>query len=270
MKKLTFLFILLCCGGNAFSQYEVPSNVKLSKFHVLDSAYLKFTYRFTYVQDSLKADSTRKVDVQSLLVGKNVSKYFSQKYLAYCQKCEAKVYERIESGTCGFEIYKNHQDKKMTITDLGTYLASPRNMLYEEEIPNLKWEIKNDTLTVLSYTCQKAITTFRGRVYEAWFSADIPINNGPWKFGGLPGLILKINDMKQDFIFECIGVENLKKMEPVRYYDLTYNKVNRKNLDKLYQRYLDDSAFYILSNDLPLSTSQNHSPKKPYNPIELE
>jgi len=44
----------------------------------------------------------------------------------------------------------------------------------------------DDTLTVAGYVCQKATCLFRGRDYTAWFSNDIPISNGPWKFGGFP------------------------------------------------------------------------------------
>jgi GLPGLI family protein len=275
MKKLFLIIALLFSAGNAFSQYypEGPTFVKLDKFHTLDSAYLKCTYRFTHVQDSLNAGTTRKVDVQTLLVGKNVSKYFSQYMVDYCMRAmKMKTgYGRIEEGACGFEIYKNYPDKKMTVTDLGGWFDDNGNVLYEEETPNLKWEIKSDTLTILSYTCQKATTTFRGRAYEAWFSTDIPTNNGPWKFGGLPGLILKVSDQKQSFVFECIGMEKLKKTEPIKFYDLRYTKVSRKGLDKLYRRFLDDAIGYIIVNTrIGNQFGTEHSPKLPYNPIELE
>lgn len=70
--------------------------------------------------------------------------------------------------------------------------------------------IKSDVL----YTCVKATAKFRGRTYEAWFASDIPIFNGPWKFGGLPGLILSLTDSKNEYHFECIGIENLKNRNP--------------------------------------------------------
>ena len=44
----------------------------------------------------------------------------------------------------------------------------------------------------MGYKCQEAVGKFRGRNYKAYFLKDIPISNGPFKFDGLPGLILKV------------------------------------------------------------------------------
>ncbi|MDR2651853.1 MAG: hypothetical protein LBC68_06010 [Prevotellaceae bacterium] len=44
----------------------------------------------------------------------------------------------------------------------------------------------------------------RQRFYRMVYS-DIPIDNGPWKFGGLPGMKVYDNDKK--FVFECIGIQ---------------------------------------------------------------
>jgi GLPGLI family protein len=139
----------------------------------------------------------------------------------------------------------------------------------------MKWEIKKDTATILSYSCQKAVTEFRGRTWEAWFTSEIPINNGPWKFGGLPGLIMKVSDSQQYFVFECTGIENLKEREPIKFYDLKYAEITRKNLDKLYRRYYNDGAAYNITIGIyPIDDSGHvitHSRKKsPYNPMELK
>lgn len=274
MKKLILLIALLVTAGNAFSQYYPmgPRPVKFKKFQVLDSAYMKCTYKFTFVQDSLNTDKTRKEDVQTLLVGNSVSKYFSQNLVDYSMYVMEKGFgPNNETGTCGFEVYKNYSENKITVTDLGGWLNESGSVLYEDKISKLKWEIKNDTATILTYKCQRAILTFRGREYEAWFATDIPINNGPWKLGGLPGLILKVGDKKQNFVFECIGIEQLKKKEPIKFYDLGYAKMSRKDLDKLYRRFLDDAWGYInYTNPNLAGQGSAHSPKLPYNPIELE
>src|SRR5690606_34206944 len=54
-----------------------------------------------------------------------------------------------------------------------------------------------------------------GRIYTAWFTQDIPINEGPYKFYGLPGMILKIEDTEKLFQFEAIGLEKLENAEIV-------------------------------------------------------
>ncbi|MDL2257347.1 GLPGLI family protein, partial [Bacteroidales bacterium OttesenSCG-928-I14] len=97
----------------------------------------------------------------------------------------------------------------MTVTDIASILQE--NYIYEEELPIFNWVIFNETQSILSYDCQKATTSFRGRDYIAWFAPAIPISNGPWKFGGLPGLILKLCDTKEEFVFECNGLEQLNE-----------------------------------------------------------
>lgn len=285
MKKQTLIILFLFFSvENVFSQYEVPFYASMNKYNVIDSAYLKCTYRFTYARDTLNIDKSKKVDIQTLLIGNKISKYFSQNMVDYCLYIDNILKKKVDSypmnkeyGTCGYEIYKNYPDKKMTVTDLATKVGG--SFEYEEGLPIQKWEIKTDTSTVLSYLCQKAITTFRGRQYEAWFAIDIPVNNGPWKFGGLPGMILKLSDKKQYFVFECIGIEKLRKMEPIKFYNQKYIRITRLNLSKLYKRYHEDSAAFVLSN-FNMKTvlvypdgkpkEVKHLPKMPYNPMELE
>lgn len=63
----------------------------------------------------------------------------------------------------------------------------------KDTISQLAWKIQDgENLKIGEYTCTKAVLTFRGRNYEAYFTQEIPIPAGPWKFKGLPGLILFI------------------------------------------------------------------------------
>ncbi len=58
---------------------------------------------------------------------------------------------------------------------------------YAQEVPALSWNfIADTTKTIIGYECQLAITQFAGRKYSAWFSTEIPLPYGPYKFGGLP------------------------------------------------------------------------------------
>ena len=64
------------------------------------------------------------------------------------------------------------------------------NSYYTEPWPLMTWTLGTEHQTIIGYDCQKATCHWRGRDYEAWFTAAIPVKAGPWKFGGLPGLIL--------------------------------------------------------------------------------
>jgi len=128
-----------------------------------------------------------------------------------------------------------------------------------------------DTLTVAGYLCQKATCRFRGRNYTAWFAMDIPIQNGPWKFGGLPGLILKAYDSDKLYVFECVKIENFKKKYPIKtHHYRRLEKTNRQKLHKFVEKIYGD--FYNVANWTV--TDGNGNPKSwkkiPYNPLELE
>lgn len=69
----------------------------------------------------------------------------------------------------------------------------------KDSINVMKWELRNDTSFILSEKCLSAKTTFRGRSYIAYYSPKYKTDEGPWKFGGLPGLILSIKS-EDDFI----------------------------------------------------------------------
>lgn len=71
----------------------------------------------------------------------------------------------------------------------------------------MEWEIFKEYKTIKGYECQKAATTFAGREYAAWFTKEIPISDGPYKFRGLPGLILEIQDTRKQYVFEFVGLE---------------------------------------------------------------
>ncbi len=70
----------------------------------------------------------------------------------------------------------------------------------------LRWEVLPEFSNILQYKVQKAVTNFGGRKWFAWFTPDIPIPDGPYKFRGLPGLILKVEDSKNYHIITMTSI----------------------------------------------------------------
>lgn len=67
------------------------------------------------------------------------------------------------------------------------------NYRIKEALPELDWKIDwNSHKKINQFNCQKATASFRGRTYTAWFTISIPVPHGPWKLGGLPGLMLEV------------------------------------------------------------------------------
>jgi GLPGLI family protein len=81
---------------------------------------------------------------------------------------------------------------------------------YRDSLHNQLWTITDSTKQIAEYTCRSATAFFRGRHYTCWFTPEIPLSNGPWKFGGLPGLILEVYDdeRKVQFLFQSLKYTN--------------------------------------------------------------
>ncbi|QPH39205.1 GLPGLI family protein [Pedobacter endophyticus] len=97
--------------------------------------------------------------------------------------------------------------------------AERKSLIYAKEIwtkptqlvtdtfNKFKWKILNETKNIGNVNCTKAETYFRGRNYVAWFKKDSNIQTGPWKFGGLPGIIYEVQDTDGMFKYELTGIE---------------------------------------------------------------
>ncbi len=85
-----------------------------------------------------------------------------------------------------------------------------------DSLPLQKWEIMNEVKLINNFKCQKAITNFRGRDYIAWFTPDIQVIGGPWKFDGLPGFILEVSSI--DGVLKIIANKiNFKKSDKINF-----------------------------------------------------
>lgn len=87
-------------------------------------------------------------------------------------------------------------------------------VITKESTPQINWKLSNEYKTIKNYNCQKATCDFRGRSYVAWFTNEIPISEGPWKFKGLPGLILEMEDTKHQVKLYATEIE-FPTTEPV-------------------------------------------------------
>lgn len=108
-----------------------------------------------------------------------------------------------------FFIYKNFSNKRLHLSGK----VGSKSYLINDTLLSFKWIITKEKQIIQGYNCLKATTQFRGRNYIAWFSDSISIQNGPWKFCGLPGLIIKIYDDKQAFTYELTEMDFKSKFD---------------------------------------------------------
>lgn len=110
-------------------------------------------------------------------------------------------------------LYKDYKHKNV----FAGYNILDIRYLLKDSLKLMNWEVTNNTIEILGYSCQGATTSFRGRDYIAYFTTEIPISEGPWKFNGLPGMILKVEATAPDmnnhinvnisYSWECISID---------------------------------------------------------------
>ena len=228
---------------------------------VLDRAHMKCLYRYVYTFDTLKNEL--RDDLLILQIGKEVSKCYSY-YTFQCDSLRrtpdgAKVWSELfrraieKDGIYGdfphvrmsTYVYKNYPTGQMTITDR----ISSQGYRYADSLHAQTWTMGDSTREVLGYTCQQATADFRGRRWTAWFATDIPVSDGPWKLGGLPGLILEAYDEGQQHVFTAVGLERVKD-EPIIFnqkdgHNRRFEPTNRLDFLRMERRFLMDSNSFI-------------------------
>lgn len=104
---------------------------------------------------------------------------------------ESNLYGIYESGVGKSNSYKLTEFKDLKNKKYYFLGAYSNKIIADDEYP-IKWEIQAEQKKILAYQCQKATGKFRGRDYVVFFTSELPIQNGPFKFDGLPGLILEV------------------------------------------------------------------------------
>lgn len=141
---------------------------------------------------------------------------------------------------------------------------------YDEDMPQFDWELIDSTVTVLGYECQGARCSFRGRDWMVFYAEEIPVMEGPWKFSGLPGLIMKADDADGHYRFECVGIKS-KADRPVTLYKVPYNSTSRKGYYDTRHRYdINPYAYFeATGGHVSVSDEAGNPVLDAYDPIEL-
>lgn len=265
MKKLLLILFVLLISFSSIKSQE------------LDLGNMKITYSLNYISDTLNMKNVSN-DIMILLVGKKISVFYSYRqfvadslFMADKAKGVSPAemmanMKKYRGSKNSYTIFKNYPNNKITTFDK----IALDHFQYEEPLESPVWKITNEKTKILTYSCQKATAFFLSRYYEAWFSTEIPIISGPWKFNGLPGLILRVNDIRNHYVFECVGLETLKPGNPIILPNGSCIKVSKPEFQKTYRRCMDDFSGYLESTTgIKCVDGGSDNPRRPYNPIEL-
>lgn len=176
---------------------------------------IKCTYKYEYQPDSTNPGS-KKSELMLLLINQAESYFVSWKTFMYDSisfanqtKAESNHVVSSASPVAQFVTPVNYKIFKEQDSISFWQLAGPGTMFtYREPKSELEWKISGDTMTMVGVRCQKATVDYSGRKWVAWFAPSIPIQDGPYKFCALPGLIVKVCDSRDFFVFTLESFEN--------------------------------------------------------------
>lgn len=252
MRKYLLSGLVLLSFGHVLAQENTRR--ELCQKSPLESCELCVVYDFHYTKDTIKRKPL--YDRQILEIGQTMSRYYS----LFGEKIDS-LYANVKEGPNGFpasfrphgwktgneaelyeDFYKNYPQQNILTVSTGLCW---REYVYTESLPEFGWEmVPAQPAEILGYACQKAVMTFRGREYEVWYTPEVPVNNGPWKLGGLPGLILRAKTLDGLFSWEAIGLSQPRNRLIYFYdaaksketeYPMKFVKISRKQLRKLQQ-----------------------------------
>lgn len=278
MYKIVVSFLFLLLAQLCPAQYIVGGYgngpARITETETLDTSELQCVY-YHYIYDP-EIDYFEEL-YEILQIGSRYSKYGS--YGSYKVDSIVKATERVISAdeyvawlrkhkTAPNYIIKDLKNKNLTVYDK----VFIDNYMYEEDTPRIAWQLEDGTEEVCGHKCHKATASFRGRIWTAWYS-DIPVPNGPWKFGGLPGLILKIEDSTGEHRFSTIMIK--RDQTSFGKQKRQYIKTTREKFNKAILEYKNEAWKAFVGTDYQPKDAEGKAVEIPkrklfFNPIELE
>jgi len=277
MKK-NYLYIAI-----AIIVMTTPISQTVFSQKVIDKALYRCQYKTTTLKDTLDM-SYLSTDVMNLDIGENSVVFYSSRKDekdAYTRKMtesgsfDMNTIKESPKGVNNYKVYTNYPNGKITYQD--ELVGRRNNYYYEEDLLPIQWTITSEKKLILKYNCQKATCSYMGRNYEAWFTTEIPIKYGPYKFSGLPGLILKLHDTKNHYVFEATGFEQLLTPENIIYDVKGFQKISKNDFLKIQYSFITDPLNFIAQSlgvkiegiSTPGERSKEGIRSDAYLPIEL-
>lgn len=171
---------------------------------------MQVAYRMKFISDSLKMDNFVYVDNLILLFNNRSSIYYSQDAKDYYQYLNKGI-SQMKDGVISLgslppvpkvkgSVYRN-DDVITAILPVGKYL-------YSFEEPKILWTLLNDTKTIKGIVCRLAKAKVdTGDTFFAWYATkDYPYPEGPFRFKGLPGLILSVYNANKTIEIDAVDI----------------------------------------------------------------
>lgn len=220
----------------------------------------RFFYEYKYIPDSTDKTDIKK-EMMLLDIDKNGSSYYSHDKFIADSTSNAELEKQIKAGSGNISINRREKPGQVSFKvtkqypDFKTYLfrsiSTDQYKIQEDKKP--EWKILPDKEKIGEYNAQKAITSFGGREWTAWFTIDIPFQDGPYKFYGLPGLIVKIEDKTGTHAMTLVGNKKVQASAAEKEVEMPQNirligmggkeiEVTKDQFKKAWKAYVNDPS----------------------------
>lgn len=288
MRRFAFLLICSIQVINIYAQPRITAvsqqfqtlPAQLSVQEVLDTARCVVHYRYFYPVDNFSDGFRTAEDRLTLQIGEQVSKTFSHdlhlwdRNLTYDEKNEF----QFRLDMVDYEVFRNYPAGRITVQHRVPYSrllqGSTQVVEYDEPMPQTEWHITDEADTIGGYRCIRARGRLGGRDWTVWFAPELPFTVGPWKLGGLPGLILRAEEAANNYRFEFDGIS--VQTEPIVLYDWHPVRMSKAKWFKTERHMHEHPADYFSKNGaIEVLDSKTHRTlegewKVRYDPIESE
>ena len=210
----------------------------------------RFYYDYQFQSDSTDLD-TKKSELMVLDIDKKGSKYYSE-YVYQSDSIMNAQFQRQQAtkdfdtpisagendrGTIHYKVFKTYPNYSVIF-----YTSLAQQDYKVDDSRKMNWNILPDKEKIGEWNAQKATTEFAGRKWTAWFSTEIPVQDGPYKFYGLPGLIIKMQDATRTHVIELKGIKRYGQERDFNTIDLgqQFIKTDYKKLKSIYRSYWQD------------------------------
>ncbi|AZA83966.1 GLPGLI family protein [Chryseobacterium lactis] len=218
----------------------------------------RFFYEYKFIPDSDHKEEVKK-EMMLLDIDKTGSSYYSHDKFVADSTGRAELEKQLKVGGGSISINKREKPGQVSYKvtkqypDFKTYLfrsiAMDHYKIREDQKP--EWKIAPDKQKIGEYNAQKAVTNLGGREWIAWFSTDIPFQDGPYIFYGLPGLIIKLEDATGSHSMMLVGNKKVESMSSEKEMQVPENvkvlglgskeiEVSKDQFKKAWKSYVND------------------------------
>lgn len=232
--KRYFLFKFLLFNIFIFSQNE--------------KAILEVNYELKIINDSLNRDRVS-FSNYTLLSNNSTSIYFNKdakKFYDYLYNQKEHPFKLSQNGLSSLPKIPKHKVSSYKVDDKLFVFLPVGKYIYTFQEDSLVWDVLSEKKYIKNYKCKLAKTvTDTGDTFYAWFTEDVPISEGPFRFKGLTGLILEVYN--QNKTIEIIATDIKKSDELIE--SLTYGKnlialKSKSQFLEARKNYFDNPAAY--------------------------